>query len=299
VRRPACALVDLSLPDADGLEAVERLTAADPDLPLIVLTGGTEDREQAVEAVRLGAQDYLSKSDGSPAVLSRVITYAVERIAANRKLRESEDMLTQAMHSSPIGMAFVGTDGTYMEVNPAFARMLGHEREALIGRHLADVTHPEDVPESLAAHRELAEGRLPEFVGEKRYVRADGSELWALIHVRPVRSGASGKLRRMLIQAQDITPQRQAAETQGMLAAVVAGSLDAIYSKDLAGWITSWNPAAEAFYGYSAAEAIGSPAAMLFPPDRQHEAEENMHRIRRGLGVGPYETQRLRKDGST
>jgi PAS domain S-box-containing protein len=82
------------------------------------------------------------------------------------------------------------------------------------------------------------------------------------------------------------------------LAAIVESSDDAIVSKTLDGTITSWNPAAQRLFGYSAEEVIGRPISILAAPDRENEMPANLERIRRGEKVERYETVRRRKDGS-
>jgi PAS domain S-box-containing protein len=89
----------------------------------------------------------------------------------------------------------------------------------------------------------------------------------------------------------------EAARIRNHFAEVVKGTRDAVLSKDLDGVITSWNPAAERLYGYSAAEAIGQHVAFLMPADRKHEEREILDRVRRGEHLQTYETQRVRKDG--
>jgi PAS domain S-box-containing protein len=87
-------------------------------------------------------------------------------------------------------------------------------------------------------------------------------------------------------------------DAQARLAAIVNSSDDAIISKTLDGTITSWNPAAQKIFGYTAAEAIGRPILMLFPPDRLGEELEFLDRIARGQKVEHFETVRVRKDGT-
>src|ERR1700691_292106 len=93
-------------------------------------------------------------------------------------------------------------------------------------------------------------------------------------------------------------PDRRAAEAE-FLAAIVDSSDDAIFSKTMEGVITTWNKAAERIYGYAAREIIGQSVSLLMPPDRRHEMVEILGRIRIGERVGPYETTRRRKDGTT
>jgi two-component system, LuxR family, sensor kinase FixL len=81
------------------------------------------------------------------------------------------------------------------------------------------------------------------------------------------------------------------------LAAIVDSSEDAIIGKDLEGTIVSWNRGAERLYGYTAREVIGRSITLLMPPDRQHELEAVLERVRSGVPVQAYETVRQTADG--
>jgi PAS domain S-box-containing protein len=81
------------------------------------------------------------------------------------------------------------------------------------------------------------------------------------------------------------------------LAAVVTGTQDAVLSKDREAVVTSWNPAAERLYGYSAVEAIGRHVSFLVPSDHRGEEMEILARILRGERIETYETERIRRDG--
>ncbi len=78
-------LLDLSLPDSVGLDSVRKLQAIAPDIPVIVLTG-SDDRNLALQAVAVGAQDYLVKGQISAPLLERAIRYAIERKKAEAQL---------------------------------------------------------------------------------------------------------------------------------------------------------------------------------------------------------------------
>ena len=86
--------------------------------------------------------------------------------------------------------------------------------------------------------------------------------------------------------------------SQARLAAIVESSPDAIVSISLDGIITSWNAGATATFGYLAEEIIGRNASVLFPPDRGTELAPILDGMRRGGRVAPYETKRMRKDGT-
>ena len=83
-------LLDLSLPDSQGLDGVLRLQAVNPRLPIIVLTG-LDDEAVSVEAAQVGAQDYLVKGQGDGEVIARAIRYSIERMRAHIQLREEKD----------------------------------------------------------------------------------------------------------------------------------------------------------------------------------------------------------------
>jgi PAS domain S-box-containing protein len=90
---------------------------------------------------------------------------------------------------------------------------------------------------------------------------------------------------------------RRVGRVEHRLAAIVESSDDAIISTDVDGAITTWNKAAERLFGYSEAEVIGKPMAILRPPDRQKEAEI-LQSVRFGKSIDHFETVRQRKDGS-
>jgi PAS domain S-box-containing protein len=81
------------------------------------------------------------------------------------------------------------------------------------------------------------------------------------------------------------------------LAAIVESSDDAILSKDLNGIIRSCNPAAQRIFGYTPDELVGQSIRILIPPERQHEEDEILARIRKGQRIEHFETVRLTKDG--
>ncbi|MDE2491325.1 MAG: response regulator, partial [Elusimicrobia bacterium] len=125
------ALVDLQLPDASGLEAVRAVVAAAPELAVLVCTN-SRDEAEALEAMRLGAQDFLFKSESDGRLLKRAIRYAIERKAAQaqcgRVLRAAAD-----------GMAVVDPAGVVRFANAAAEEILGG---SLVGRPFPHPTRP-------------------------------------------------------------------------------------------------------------------------------------------------------------
>src|SRR5260370_1395174 len=91
--------------------------------------------------------------------------------------------------------------------------------------------------------------------------------------------------------------RRGFAEAAARLAAIVDSSDDAIVSKTLDGIITSWNPAAERMFGWTAAEAVGRPIILIIPEARRAEEDTVLARVRRGERVEHFDTVRVTKDG--
>src|SRR6185437_2578434 len=85
---PDIVLLDLGLPDAEGLEAIERVCAAAPRVPVVVLSGHS-DIDTALEGMRRGVQEYLVKGQAEDALLPRAIRYAIER----KKVQDLEPLL--------------------------------------------------------------------------------------------------------------------------------------------------------------------------------------------------------------
>src|SRR6476661_2589332 len=100
-----------------------------------------------------------------------------------------------------------------------------------------------------------------------------------------------------LMAANMIVGKAKRTEASEYLAAIVESSNDAIVTKNLNGMITSWNPAAQQVFGYTAEEMIGHPIAILAPPAVADEMPRILESLRRGESVEHYETIRQRKDG--
>lgn len=90
---------------------------------------------------------------------------------------------------------------------------------------------------------------------------------------------------------------QESLDSSARLAAIVDSSDDAVISKDLDGYIQSWNASAQRLFGYTAKEAIGHHVSLLIPPERLEEEDEIIALLRAGERVHHFDTVRLRKDG--
>jgi PAS domain S-box-containing protein len=102
---------------------------------------------------------------------------------------------------------------------------------------------------------------------------------------------------RMFGIVQDVTARKAAEDASQLLAAIVASSDDAIVSKDLNGVVTSWNPAAERMFGFTAKEMIGRPITTIIPPELRDDEIRILATIARGERIEHFETIRVHKSG--
>jgi diguanylate cyclase (GGDEF)-like protein/PAS domain S-box-containing protein len=131
-------LLDLGLPDAQGLGAVRRAHAAAARVPLVVLTG-MDDESLATQALQEGAQDYLVKGQIEPRSLLRALRYAIERKAMEDALFVEKERAEVTLNS--IGDAVVCTDvlGNITFINLVAEKMTGWSWQDAAGRPMAEV----------------------------------------------------------------------------------------------------------------------------------------------------------------
>jgi PAS domain S-box-containing protein len=215
----------------------------------------------------------------------------------DRKRAEAEAVgqFETIVETTPECVKIVAADGTLVLMNSAGLSLLGASSPGqVVGHSVYDLI----VPEHRDQYRKFNERVCR---GEKGAIEFDIVGLTGILchmesHAAPMRYRDGTTVQ--LAISRDVTARRRAERASLLLGAIVDSSDDAIISKDLNGTITSWNQSAERLFGYTAAETVGKPIAILIPPDRLDEEPAILSRLRRGERVDHFETIRRRKDGS-
>jgi len=248
-------LLDLGLPDSQGLATLAAVAAAAGGTPILVLTG-LDDELLALKAVKAGACDYLVKGQVFGTMLGRAVRHAIEREGSARALRESEERFRQL--AARIPQAFWLTDATLAEVlylSPAFEAITGQGCAAVCADAglFLDRVHPDD-RQVVEAYRS---GEAPDaWDREFRVVRPDGEVRWVRDRGGAIRS-AAGEVIRLAGLLEDVTEAREAHRRIHFQAGLLDAVGESVAAADLRGTVTYWNRHAERLTGWSAAEAVG------------------------------------------
>ena len=201
-------------------------------------------------------------------------------------------------------MSIIDPAGRVVEINDAFCRMVGRAREEIVGRTSYDYTHPEDrEPTTRTIGTALQRGGVRSVV-EKRYLHKDGTVVWARLSLSAAERDPQGNSLRLVGIIEDITANKLAHETirssEVWLRQVFESVEDyAIFTLDLDGLVTGWNPGAQRLFGYAESEIVGRDSALLWPAaDRAAGIPAKERRDARELGRGHEEGWRQRQDGS-
>jgi len=296
---PAAILLDLNLPDSQGLSTVVSMVEKVPYVPIIVLTG-LDDEVLAIQAVQNGAQDYLVKNQLDANILSRTIRYAIERKQAEQALRESEERLSGMIGSAMDAIITIDEEQRITLFNLAAEHMFRCSAADVIGRPL-DCLFPERVRSIHHEHvRNYGETEYTEramgALGELSGLRADGGQFPIEASISQLEAGGQ-KFYTVILR--DITERKLADDQLKYHARLLRHINDAVIATDDQLRITAWNRAAERMYGWSDEEAIGHTVSEIlsdeFTDEQRAEAGELLKESTFLRGVRIYH----RKDGRT
>ncbi len=299
-----CAVVDLNLPDSVGLATLAAVHGHSPRVPIVVLTG-MSPQEFGLEAVKAGADDYISKDDLEPKLLVRTIRYAVERAGHRQTRQQNKDARTRyrvLFEQSPDGVLLIDPRTLRaVEFNDAACGHLGYTREEFGCLRISDYEALETAEEVQGHWESVLRGGRDEFETKHRTKTGD-------IRNVLVAAQALTLAGRLLLHCvfRDITEQKRAEEAlraseqhyRQLLEAVTTYTYSVTFRRG-APVATQHSWGCVATTGYSPAEYAAAPYLwihMVHPDDREM-VRQYVAGVANGEKTGPIEHRIHRKDG--
>jgi PAS domain S-box-containing protein len=311
--RPDMMLLDVSMPESDGLEALPRIRTTSPDTRVVMYSGFAEEG-LADRCKDLGAAAFFEKSTSLESLAEDLLTVlgggerpptprVVRPVAphdsgpdasAQAVLHEHLERFQEVFEEAAIGMATMTLSGGLVRCNRKLARLLGRSEEELVGVSYAELAGIDAGRVHAALREVVVEGhdvaRLEHTIGDPEFNQRVQTML------SPVRD-ASNRSLYVFLQVQEVSDRGESVEILRLLVEAVEDY--AIFMLDPDGHVASWNPGAQRSKGWTAEEIIGQHFRIFYPPERQVERHPE-HELELALRDGRYEEEgwRVRKDGS-
>ncbi|HSV71736.1 MAG TPA: ATP-binding protein [Methylibium sp.] len=167
---------------------------------------GLANRRPGYDQALLGRLEPLLQS---MAGIVAAVQLDRRRRVAEAALHVSDERWRNSFDRAGVGLAQIGPDGRFVEVNARLCEMLGRSRDELLASTYRDISHPEDADLGTPALRRMLAGEEATAAFEKRYLRADGSPLWVQVTVSPVLD-AAGRFRHTITCVLDIDQRKRA-----------------------------------------------------------------------------------------
>ena len=261
-------ILDLNLPDSDGLATLRTMRQQAFRMPIVVLTGNS-DEQMALAAIQQGAQDYLVKGQIEKNMLVRSIKYAIERKQTEEALRASQQIIEGIINAIPVRVFWKDKNLFYLGCNAAFARdagfadpkdIIGKDDYQMAWRAQADLYRDDD--------RQVIESGYAKLLVEEPQTNPQGNALTLLTSKIPLRDSEGG-ISGLLGSYLDITDRKLAEEKIINAKKEWEDTFDAIteliFIHDSDGRIIRANRAYGQMAGMSLAELVGRPFYEIFP----------------------------------
>jgi diguanylate cyclase (GGDEF)-like protein/PAS domain S-box-containing protein len=152
------------------------------------------------------------------AAICSIINDVTERQQTQEALQESERRFRAVFEQAAVGISLTDLSGKLCFVNQRFCDLIGYSRAELAEMTFHDITHPEDLAESIEQGRKLLAGEIHTYALDKRHLRRDGTVVWTHLTVSLLRDPETGKPRQFIAVIEDISGRKQAEALAGFLA---------------------------------------------------------------------------------
>jgi PAS domain S-box-containing protein len=289
-------LLDYLLPDGNGLDFLAQLSVQrNGKMPPVVMMTGMGNESTAVQAIKLGAEDYLVKRDLTPDLLQLKVRRAIENVRLRQQQQQQERQITTIWESMTDAYVTLDRDWRILYTNPA-ATEVYRQTTGLAPAEYLGKSHWEVFPATVGTivereyRRAVAEGVAVHF--ELFY---EPAETWFEIHAYPSTEGLG-------IYFQDITERKQSE-----LARIAAErerdrffnlSIDLLIVANFDGYFVGVNPACEKILGFTSAEMVVQPFLDFVHPDDRAATMTTVESLNAGNTIVNFENRYRCKDGS-
>jgi PAS domain S-box-containing protein len=298
-QQPDIILLDLGLPDSQGIETLKKIYAKTQKIPIVVLTG-IGDEAIASQAVREGAQDYLSKGDINGRVLWRVIRYAIERKQAEEALYKEKQFAESLIDTAQAVILVLDTTGRIVSFNRYMEEVSGYHLEEVKGRDWFSKFLPEDDQHrtKVLFSKSIIDG-IQNRGNVSGITTKDGRIRDIEWYDKPLKD-EDGNVVGLLAIGQDVTERKKLldalAESELWYRHMFDNAPFGIGFSSIDGKVINLNKAMETITGYSADEFNKINLADLYVNKADREAL--LQEIGQHGGVIDYPAQLRRKDGT-
>jgi len=291
----ATVLLDLALPDMEGISLLKTLSRLNPHLPVIVITGQIEI-DQEIQAFHHGVLAFIRKPYNREqviALLSRAVevrNLGLKVVEVERALKESEERFQLTVDNINDGVFYLDLSGMVVWANQQAALLIDRPLHETVGHSFMECLSPEAA--ALAESRLAtirAGGTVPEVV-ELKTIRSDGTERWIEANVSNI--VRNEKVTGRLLVGRDINERKQAEEalvkSELRFRLVARATFDAIWDWDMVTDLVEWNEGIQSLFGYEP-DAVGQDVAWwienVHPEDRTRVKGEVHAVIENGASI--------------
>lgn len=251
--------------------------------------------------VRLSVVEFIETGPLGILVMAIVmsVTLAYE---TEQRVRDSEQFFRSLFENSPTGMVAVDPkDYRIVQANPVALNMIGYSAEEILAKTFLDLTHPDDLAESVQRNERLLNGLAEHLSFEKRYLKKDGSSFLAQVWVSPLKD-SNGNVVRIIGNIVDISERKLTEdalhESEEKLRSLYELSPLGIALTEMNGSYVEFNESFRRICGYTESELKALDYWALTPKKYEADEARQLESLERTGNYGPYEKEYIRKDGS-
>ncbi|AMP98761.1 Sensory transduction histidine kinase [Pedobacter cryoconitis] len=212
-------------------------------------------------------------SSGNMSLVGAVCFNITKHKQLEENLYQSEEQFRRAFEHSLVGMALISPEGCWKRVNASLCLITGYTEQELQSMCIQDITHPDDLPESIAKLIDLANNVTESLKVEKRYIHKNGDIIWVVIAATMLKD-SQGRALHYVSQIEDITKRKEIEgdlkQSEKKYRSIFENVQDVFYQADQAGLVTEISPSILQYSGFSREAIIGQPVSdfYYYPQDR-------------------------------